>query len=402
MKNKVLFALAIMAIAFTGKTQEKYAVLITGDMAAKNIPTEIQWNGGKDNPNLAFWNDTYLMWELLLEKGYTAENIIVLFGDGYDYQPTWIAPRYTPQRLGYDFVTDYSATRANVDMVFNGLANGNNGFAKLTEDDFLAVWVFDHGWWNENPADPKAYICLLGNDKIWDYELAALTNQINCNKKVFMMQQCSSGGFINDLENGNTIVSTAVTIEYSATAVDDQFWDDIDYFHDPDPGTHYSSEEIEFWANKAVDSLAPDGNSYIHGEYNLHLFNALRGKTPKNTTVYETEEDNEQPGPSFPLSDADLLQDGIVSLYEVQQWEKHYNSRQAGCFVCNDNPQYSDIGNIGKTTSLEFPTILNNEITGITTIRGITVIPIDFQVNSGETFTIEGNSRVYLINNSNH
>ena len=213
MKMKILFLIVtIWAVPAILPAQQKYAVLITGDMAAKNIPREMQWNKGKDAPMQEFWNDTYLMWEMLLHKGYTNDNIIVLFGDGDDYYFNGMASRYiSPDSLSP--ITDYAATRANVEMVFNGLANGINGFPKIQEDDFLFVWTFDHGAWD---SVGHAWLCLMGNGNgFWDYEFAQMTNQIKCNKKVFFMAQCSSGGFIDDLENNTTIFFDSINYRIS-------------------------------------------------------------------------------------------------------------------------------------------------------------------------------------------
>ncbi len=88
-KLKVLFLfLMVYGISQLANAQEKYAVLITGDYAATGIPTNEQWNQGQDrggNGFDEFWNDTFLMWEMLQEKGYSPENIYVLFADGNDY-----------------------------------------------------------------------------------------------------------------------------------------------------------------------------------------------------------------------------------------------------------------------------------------------------------------------------
>jgi hypothetical protein len=89
--------------------QNKYAVLITGDYRRDvKIPLEQQWNEGIMSDsigNLEFWHDTYLMWELLQNKGFERENIFVCFADGADY--TSINPRYQPP-LNIS-VTDYPA-----------------------------------------------------------------------------------------------------------------------------------------------------------------------------------------------------------------------------------------------------------------------------------------------------
>ena len=109
--------------------QEKYAVLITGDYADGIYPE--------------FWNDTYLMWDMLKSKGFTESNIFVLFADGNDFETHDSYSHPDPNIT----ITDFSATKTNVDIVFDGLANGDasNNIPQLTEDDFLVVWVFDHG-----------------------------------------------------------------------------------------------------------------------------------------------------------------------------------------------------------------------------------------------------------------
>ena len=79
----VLFVMTCSALA-----QKKYAVLIIGDLSARDteIPSSDLWSGGT-NESDAFWNDTYLMWEMLQSKGFHPDSIFVLFGDGNDRHP---------------------------------------------------------------------------------------------------------------------------------------------------------------------------------------------------------------------------------------------------------------------------------------------------------------------------
>ncbi|MEZ5081850.1 MAG: hypothetical protein R2750_00085 [Bacteroidales bacterium] len=77
-KTKTIFSLlAIIAIMGTSFSQEKYALLITSDNNAINVPSEDQWNNGLgigDYGYDEFWNDTYLFWEVLYDKkGYSDE-----------------------------------------------------------------------------------------------------------------------------------------------------------------------------------------------------------------------------------------------------------------------------------------------------------------------------------------
>ena len=217
-KQKTLMFITIFIVVIVGLSAtaaEKYAVLITGEYAEDDsINYQGCWalaNGiERGEPMEEFWNDTFLMWEMLLKEGYSDENIIVLFAGGNDYQPEWVIndERYVvPDSLSP--MTDDSATLANVNTVFTDLAN------TLTLDDFLFVWTFDHGY----QEGDHATLGLIDGD-IRDDEFAALTDQINCNKKVFWMQQCHSGGFIDDLQGEDTFIITACEVQQSAHTAD--------------------------------------------------------------------------------------------------------------------------------------------------------------------------------------
>jgi len=76
--------------------QNYYAVLITGDTPYLEADGPKNWNGGEYS-KLGFdefWNDTYLMWELLYENGFSNDNIFVLFGNGEDWNDLGNNPRY--------------------------------------------------------------------------------------------------------------------------------------------------------------------------------------------------------------------------------------------------------------------------------------------------------------------
>jgi hypothetical protein len=144
---KKLTTLLILTLQLLGAviSQEKYAVLITGEYAAK--PEGFDSTGHNDEekgPMDEFWNDTFLMWELLQTKGFSPENIFVLYADGIDYSiiNQSYSDRYRPDD-GIT-VTDYDATIESVELVFNGLTHGTLGFPKVTQDDFL--FVFTHGF----------------------------------------------------------------------------------------------------------------------------------------------------------------------------------------------------------------------------------------------------------------
>ena len=181
-----MLTMALAAIPGIVSAQEKYAVLITGDYAGVGIPPKEQWNNGEgkgpDDSYYEFWKDTYLMWEMLVaKKGYSDENVFVLFADGIDFpvSHSWVNIRYSAEKYSLDHITDFSAYIANVQTVFNGLRTGQNGFPQITENDFLFVWTFDHG----NGSGGNSYLLLM-DGSMSDDAFVALVNIIPATKEV--------------------------------------------------------------------------------------------------------------------------------------------------------------------------------------------------------------------------
>lgn len=281
---RILFVvMSFLSLTATSFAQQKYAVLITGDYAAgkkKDVPDDDLWNGGiGGNFDFdEFWNDTYLMWEMLQAKGYAKENIFVLFAGGQDFyisNPN-VASRYRPVNPTV-IVTDYPATISNVNTVFNGLRYGSGGFPQVTADDFLFVWVFDHGG---AFAGHQGFYLIDG--LMLDEEFAALVNPIPANKKVYWMQQCLSGGFKEELDSINVVFNAACLGNQGA--------------HRADNLPYYDENEI-------IGSTI-----YNHGEYNFHILSATNGLTPTYSSTYGNGEIN--------LSDADLNADNYISTFE--------------------------------------------------------------------------------------
>lgn len=147
MKKIALMLLLVNFMIVSLSFAEKYAVLIAG-------PTPIsEEKDGVDRNKV--WNDTFNMWKTLyMEKGYSDENIIVLFGDGIDYYATFdgtdnVAPNYIPDPIQYpgiEHITDYAATKDNIEGVMNALNGNKSGdfedIATITENDLLVVWSY--------------------------------------------------------------------------------------------------------------------------------------------------------------------------------------------------------------------------------------------------------------------
>lgn len=214
---------------------EKYAVLISGDLAETGFDE--------------FWNDVVLMRKALLNNGFQDNHIYVLYGNGNDYSD---ADRPNPLYRPSPPITDLAANTANVTAVLNGLANGTGGYPQLTDDDLLFIWTFDHGCGPPCISGTNVVLCLMDED-MQDTVFAGLVNPISHAYRVVCMQQCHSGGFIDDLSSDRTTILTACT------------------------GTEH--------AHRADEMETVDEVTYHHGEFNYHLLSALNDQTVTGTLV---------------------------------------------------------------------------------------------------------------------
>lgn len=204
MKRK-FFILLIIFLSFSLiADRNNHGVIITGttpDLAeSKNFPMlfdgqflkyELVEEKSKytEDPYNSFWNDTYLMWELLwyyqkfslFEYSTIKEfdRIFVLYGQGSDDTPD--NPRYTGayhDGHGWEwpyYITDYSATHDHLDTVVHNLSEGYQfsgiSIDSMGADDYLTVWTFDHGTsaWITHSVD----ISNINNPQPLDYSFVA-------------------------------------------------------------------------------------------------------------------------------------------------------------------------------------------------------------------------------------
>ncbi len=371
LKYFISIIIIFFVVISSTQAQDKYAVLICGDGPGGG--TGLCYNSSDANEP-EFWHDTYLMWEMLIEQGYDNDNIFVLYNGGLDYHPLdGIAQRYNPREEHWDIIdpdghiTDYYCNKANVEMVFNGFVDGFNNIPIIDNNDFLFVWTFGHAsYFGPNFSKLK-----LKSGLISDYDFAALVNQVSCDKKVILMHQCFAGSFAQYFENKeNTIFFSAANDMMEASSTDNKYYDDIDFPGDEDYGETWNAYEDD----KAYYFSPPDPPEeqfFIHGEFNLHIMNSLRGITPAKKNYY-TFYDLEDTYYIY-LSEADVDEDNITSLYEASLWEYQYDSKQAKIAPTADyhDPQWRDFDNIGSTTSLKYPTIIHSNVGVSETINGI-------------------------------
>lgn len=258
----------------------KIAVLICGDTpftaldaVQKGVGT---WNGGIANLRLdaqmitwgydEFWNDTVRLYHTLIEQGgFDPKNIYVLWGNGTDWNvlhPDQVAPLYVPK---YGTMTDFPATLDSVRTVFRALASGNVelGIPQVTKEDSLFVWTFDHGTSSGGGGQQTgdSWVCLMDGN-MSDYEFAELLHRVEYQRAAVFMQQCFSGGFIDNVADDKTFIGTACRGDESAWRADDV---------EPSP----DRVENETW----------DGLVCHHGEFNYYMMNAFQWRSPLGTFV---------------------------------------------------------------------------------------------------------------------
>jgi len=119
-----------------------------------------------------------------------------------------------------------------------------------------------------------------------DDEFAIEVDKVNAGRINICMVQCHSGGFIDDLQGSNRIITTSCKY------------------------------------NEGANAMPPD---YLYSEFTYHWISAIAGETPYGTTV-----------------DADSNNDSFVSMFEAFNYAKNQDTRP-------ETPQYnstpSSIGN---------------------------------------------------------
>lgn len=134
---------------------------------------------GMDNMT-DFHNDFLNMKNVLIEcYGYDPANIVLVMGDGSGYP---------------DLPVDYPGTVAGLDEALDTYVPG--GIRELGPDDNLFLYTFNHGGFDGT----NAYLCMWPSwDDYYDYQLKAKLDNINCGQLVTAMNQCHSGGFLNEV-----------------------------------------------------------------------------------------------------------------------------------------------------------------------------------------------------------
>lgn len=216
-----------------------------GDLYAVLVAGNITYGDEKK-----YSNDMALMYNTLLENGYTKENIIVHYGDGIgtheDYGDDFDGPPESDD-------IDYPAYRTDIEATFTMLSN------TLDDNDVLFVYVTDHGGNKIINGSWTEYIALshpsLNVDYLYDSEFTILLDGITCSEVIFVMQQCYSGGFIDDVMHNTTLDAADVQI-YTAAGTGNNFSNGLSYSEQWLTNNLY--DEFTFYWCAAVRGYYPD------------------------------------------------------------------------------------------------------------------------------------------------
>jgi|GEM_PF-3470879 len=151
-------------------------------------------NGGYDaaNNHVRYWNDLSSIYTALIDVyGYKDENIIVLCSDGLDPTPDQSNGSNSDPDLDGDGDDDiqYPSDLTSFNTVFTQLQT------TLAPEDQLFVFTTDHG----STSGGQDAVLILWGGWIFDADFATLVDGLPACTKIFTMEQCYSGGFLDDL-----------------------------------------------------------------------------------------------------------------------------------------------------------------------------------------------------------
>ncbi|MFX1277523.1 MAG: C13 family peptidase [Promethearchaeota archaeon] len=169
---------------------DRYAVMIIGG----DSPA---WNWAR------YWNQLTFMYDTLIQGyNYKPEDIFVFYADG---NPASINNTGNPADIingsveAHEDMIDYDALKLTItNFLTNDLKN------KVTSDDSLLFWIYDHG----GPDVENATITLWNSQALSDHELHDLLVDYDYAQLTFVMGTCYSGGFLDpSLITGTTHAS---------------------------------------------------------------------------------------------------------------------------------------------------------------------------------------------------
>ncbi len=179
----------------------KYALLVT-------------WNAWEDT---ARWNNlSHIYTGLKLTYGFKDENIFVLSDDGMFNRET---QDLDLDNIDSDCDFDGPCTKDSIRDILTYFQT------ELDGDDIFLFYVTTHGdTLDGDPNDTTALV--LWDSLLWDYELEEMVENIHCSQKIFCIDACYAGGFIDELSRDHSVINVPVPRHVETLRT----WRNFDFF----------------------------------------------------------------------------------------------------------------------------------------------------------------------------
>ena len=242
------------------KTPTKNYISANSPNSHENNKWAIIINGGYNLQSnwIRYWNNCSAVYKTLLNYGYSPEKIFVAISDGLndgvdrrDYNNIYTN---SPWDLDGDGNNDvqYPATRNGIINMFSAIGSVMN------EGDELFIFTTDHGETNGNNSS----LLLWNQEVMFDYEFANLIESLHAGQVNIVMEQCKSGGFIDDFQNStfNQIVITTAcsALQNSYSSLEKEY------------------DEFIYWWCTAVNGITPNGILQGSADYNFDGYISMR------------------------------------------------------------------------------------------------------------------------------
>ncbi|MCX6252304.1 MAG: hypothetical protein NTX61_16350 [Bacteroidetes bacterium] len=273
---------------------------------------------------------------LITKYGYQKENIFVHYVDG-----TFIPIENPRNDLNGDNVynddIDYSANKGDILHTFRSMAGIEQDpiIPILSTNDVLFVFTGGHGsyglYGNSNtnhsylmlptPPDPSMGSWDKNSSRLWDTELASVVKDINCGQMIFLITQCSSGGFKDPIMNyNNNPKCKNRTIQVSCSMYESAFDEPyITYDTNFTQFTYYWTAAIRGYFPKFYQT----SNGWKIEPWNLGP--SVNGSSDPMAINYGFPYNSCFPTCPHPIYNPDRNNDGVVTLDEAFHYADDYD-----------------------------------------------------------------------------
>ncbi|MCP4229051.1 MAG: T9SS type A sorting domain-containing protein [bacterium] len=330
---------------------QRYVLLISG-------------GANQGNNHIRYWNDIAFIYRCLINYyGYDKSEIVVCMSDGDNPAPDRSNGTDSPLDLDGDNIDDYDldATYATVTAQLQHLVDN------VGAGDQVFVFTTDHGGGGSNDV----YLNLWNSEQLPDEEFATYMDNLPSSAiKVVTMEQCYSGGFIDDIQsNGtsNVIISTAATGNELSWAMPPDYVFDTYVFHWTSavnfagPGfAGYSDDPVD--ADTDDNDLCEMDEAYIYAEAN--------------------DQSNEHPQyyDSSSIGDAINLFGDIsgvlITFQSIEHEDPAPGGNGDGIYTKGETVEVTvTAGNIGQTTATNVTATLTTNDADLTIVNGSAPLP---------------------------